>query len=590
MSKFFRSMSSSSSSSDQTANEGEDNPQQVERETARPHGTTPKAGPRPPNLLSVTNRNPDNGRHSQVLLHALLEERCMNDVLNENGASRSGRHPDDPALRAEAQARYQRLCAVLSPYDLIASGLEHESLSPTRQKYRDGLDMLSRNALTTHTPPIPAPLGRALTDIGMAQLAVGAPQPFQLAKPANATSSVFDALSPAHAMLEPSRYFRDFDEVGVLGKGGYGTVYHVKHKLDSNQYAVKIVPISAARIARIRSRGQQELDDLLLELRTIARLDHPHVVRYFSGWIEWTNVTSHAQGSVSYSQVDPSHQQWLDEPDAIAGAENSEPFLGRVVTQSDSDTAGVVFESSMPDGDIPAVYSYDDHLKPSYSSHDEIHSTDSNCIGLGRPAPGLTLALHLQMAVYPLTLADFLMPPTVAMTRDVPLVHCFRMQPSLKILLALLEGVEYLHGQGVLHRDLKPANIFLKKTASSLEVRIGDFGLVTALAHPEAGIGAQSAAVGTPMYRPTTATTSSMNADLDIFALGIIAFELLWRFSTRMERHESLQRLKQGHFPPNFCERIGDRSGEVQSLIREMLSQQHHHVTDLKKQVASFVT
>lgn len=40
----------------------------------------------------------------------------------------------------------------------------------------------------------------------------------------------------------------------------------------------------------------------------------------------------------------------------------------------------------------------------------------------------------------------------------------------------IVEGLAYVHGQGMIHRDLKPENIFLD---SNDHVKIGDFGLAT---------------------------------------------------------------------------------------------------------------
>ena len=176
-----------------------------------------------------------------------------------------------------------------------------------------------------------------------------------------------------------------------------------------------------------------------------------------------------------------------------------------------------------------------------------------------------------------------------------PLLHCFHLQPSISILLAILEGVEHLHEEGIVHRDLKPGNIFLgtrnsrqpaggtidlmqcsdcraerKAAPITLEVRIGDFGLVT-FADSEAEMSKKSEGVGTEMYRPSTAAT--VGTSLDTYALGIIAFELLWKFDTRMERIHTIQRLKQGEFPPGFSERIGKHGGDIEECIRAMLTQ-----------------
>ncbi|KAK5121450.1 hypothetical protein LTR85_005283 [Meristemomyces frigidus] len=615
MSKYFRTLSSSSSSSGETSTDSEHGANSIRRQAILDDGSA-EALSTALNGLSLPDRSSSNGSHSQMLLHALLEERCMNDVLREHRVGLQGtQRPDDANLQAEATARYQKLCALLAPHNLISSGLEHDGLSSTRQRYREGLDLLSRSAITTaaQRPSVPAPLRRLLTENDASHLSTSRPQALQLARMDSDASSVLDSMTPAHAMLEPNRYARDFDELGILGKGGYGTVYCVKHKLDSNQYAVKVVPISAARVARIRARGQQELDDLLVELRTLARLDHPNIVRYFSGWIQWTNVASLPHGSETSSRYDHHRgnaQVWSEEPEAVLGAENNEASLGRVVTQSDEDSMGITFESSAWQNDTTAGETMEHHQQASFMSHSEIDAIDEFI----SPAPGPVLALHLQMAVYPTTLADFLMPSESSLDKNAPhpLAHCFHLQPSLSILMALLEGVEYLHNVGIVHRDLKPANIFMAEnsnprstrgsvdlllcvecrvagtaSATTLKVRIGDFGLVTALAPHERNKDARSSPVGTEIYRPLAAT-SNASPSLDIFALGIIAFELLWPFSTRMERHDTILRLKHGQFPSDFSRRVGDSSGEVKSCVRDMLSQDHDRVTSasLKKRIA----
>ncbi len=62
-------------------------------------------------------------------------------------------------------------------------------------------------------------------------------------------------------------------ELRTLGKGGYGLVVAAVNRLDGRQYAVKKIRMpSAAPVAYSR---------LMREVSTLARLQHPHVVRYF---------------------------------------------------------------------------------------------------------------------------------------------------------------------------------------------------------------------------------------------------------------------------------------------------------------------
>lgn len=43
------------------------------------------------------------------------------------------------------------------------------------------------------------------------------------------------------------------------------------------------------------------------------------------------------------------------------------------------------------------------------------------------------------------------------------------------IFFQIIEGVDYLHENGILHRDIKPGNILINQ--NSLEIKIADFGL-----------------------------------------------------------------------------------------------------------------
>jgi translation initiation factor 2-alpha kinase 3 len=88
--------------------------------------------------------------------------------------------------------------------------------------------------------------------------------------------------------LQTDRYVREFSEFGVVGKGGYGKVFKAKHKLDGSFYAVKRIPVSPAKLAKIQEHGSEELESMLQEVRSLARFDHANVVRYYNAWLEFT--------------------------------------------------------------------------------------------------------------------------------------------------------------------------------------------------------------------------------------------------------------------------------------------------------------
>jgi hypothetical protein len=87
--------------------------------------------------------------------------------------------------------------------------------------------------------------------------------------------------------------------------------------------------------------------------------------------------------------------------------------------------------------------------------------------------------------------------------------------------LALARATAYLHDHGIVHRDLKPANIFLENGM----VKVGDYGLCKFMSGSQAT--RQSQSVGTVHYMAPEVSTGNYTKQIDIYAAGIILYEML---------------------------------------------------------------
>lgn len=232
--------------------------------------------------------------------------------------------------------RYQTLSAQLARVGLTAAGLDEDAHQTVRQQYRDGLDAFAKAGVrpSSSSAKIRPAQRRLLT--GVDDFAADAVNFDNLH--ITPTTQLPLSLGPyvAHPPIFGSRYTQDFEEMGILGKGGYGIVYQCRHKLDGVIYAVKKVPVSESRRQQILIRGQPEIDDLLSELRTLAQLDHPNIVRYFNGWLDYMNIDSPG---------DTTSGRYQDDTTDVDASQSASFAVGRVLTESTDDN--IMFENSV---------------------------------------------------------------------------------------------------------------------------------------------------------------------------------------------------------------------------------------------------
>lgn len=121
-----------------------------------------------------------------------------------------------------------------------------------------------------------------------------------------------------------SRYANDFNEVGRLGKGGFGEVVKARNRLDGRMYAVK----------KITQTHGHSLTEVLSEVMLLSRLNHQYVVRYFTAWLE----DDHS--GLSLAEQDSSDEEAIVFEDEETGDGSGEDDEEEVDYSRHTDTAG----------------------------------------------------------------------------------------------------------------------------------------------------------------------------------------------------------------------------------------------------------
>ena len=100
-------------------------------------------------------------------------------------------------------------------------------------------------------------------------------------------------------------------------------------------------------------------------------------------------------------------------------------------------------------------------------------------------------------------------------------------EERLRLFITVCGAVDYAHKHLVVHRDIKPANILVTKEGAP---KLLDFGIAK-LVDPEDGTAAQTRTVDrlmTPEYAsPEQITGSAVTTATDVYALGVVLYELL---------------------------------------------------------------
>ncbi|XP_053138825.1 eIF-2-alpha kinase GCN2 [Hemicordylus capensis] len=382
-----------------------------------------------------------------------------------------------------------------------------------------------------------------------------------------------------------SRYYNEFEELQLLGKGAFGAVIKVQNKLDGCCYAVKRIHINPTSKQFRRIKG---------EVTLLSRLNHENIVRYYNAWIEKhekpllstpTMESSEGKKAVDKQALNGKGEESMDAIEADAPPpvltssvewstscerSSSARFSGADQESSDDDDddeGGGVFSHSF----LPAADSESDIIFENEDESSKNATTDEDCNGKDTHSEEGSASM-IQTLHYLYIQMEYCEKSTLRDTIDQGLYQ--DTSRLWRLFREILDGLAYIHEKGMIHRDLKPVNIFLD---SDDHVKIGDFGLATD--HPAYATDTKqgevvsadrlvksdpssnlTGMVGTALYvspEVQGSTKSTYNQKVDLFSLGIIFFEMSYHpMSTASERIFVLTqlRLPSIEFPEDFDE------------------------------------
>ncbi|KAF7710871.1 interferon-induced, double-stranded RNA-activated protein kinase [Silurus meridionalis] len=151
---------------------------------------------------------------------------------------------------------------------------------------------------------------------------------------------------------------------------------------------------------------------------------------------------------------------------------------------------------------------------------------------------------------------------------DHPEKYPERRQDATMIIKQVLEAVDYVHSKNHIHRDLKPANIMFGHNG---EVKVGDFGLATKEKEKEDDKSLlERSKAGTFSYMsPEQRKEQAYNRKVDIYAVGLIYFEMLWCFKTETEKSKLWDDIRSEKFPKDFCRMFAFESKLIEQMLCE---------------------
>ena len=311
----------------------------------------------------------------------------------------------------------------------------------------------------------------------------------------------------SEAAIPTPRWKRDFEFIRELGRGSFGSVHHIRHKVDKHEYALKRVRFTAESVLR--------------EVYVLSNVNHRNIARYFACWVEQVDEEEW-NTSCSNAEDGDNHNKNNNDDESTEGASAS----------------AAATELCTPGGSMLLLDGFD-------------------AMGLSSLSRSRSRYVFIQMELCRETLKEWICrsfdaepPPSSSAPLLLPPFQ-EAAHPRWDVFGQLLTGLAFLHSKGYLHRDLKPTNILISRDG---HVKIADLGLAQeaylCIADEHEKEAPRSR--GTYLYSAPELDIrgAAFSASSDMYAAGIVLLELWLKFGTSHQRRAVLHRVRSEHVVP----------------------------------------
>ena len=340
-----------------------------------------------------------------------------------------------------------------------------------------------------------------------------------------------------------TRLDTDFENLEKIGEGGYGLVLKGTHKIDKYIYAIKIINIS-------NFKNNKDIDDIINEANKMSMIKDKYIVNYNICWYEdnlgsaekfYTKKEEEDDGLLSKSSVNIFKKGKIDEVEEEGSEEEQSIKINNSTKIRQQESIMNNFKSLY-------CTSFRDDSKLINNSMISMKYKKKFFLILMEYCDGNTLEDVIKRHKDDSTPID---------RKD---IYIYTKQ--------ILKGLKVLHRNGIIHSDIKPGNIFLKKNGENEQIKIGDFGMAML---KKGGVRLNSKDIKgfTPLYSAPEQKNrkGTYNEKIDIYACGLILYELIGGFETNAEKYKAFDDLKEDG---KIFEDIEKKYKEESELIKLM--------------------